>query len=80
MVNCLTLPKVIYVASILERPDRNYMNDINRLVYNFIWNKIVRIKKKNHDNVMDGGKGMTDKDSYGYKSNVDWTTNHVYPL
>ena len=44
VVNSLALPKLIYVSSILELPGRNYVNDINRVIYNFIWNKTDRIK------------------------------------
>lgn len=64
VVNSLALPKLIYVASILELPDRNYVNDINRSIYNFIWNKTDRIKRNTMiGDIMDGGIGITDIDS-----------------
>lgn len=44
VVNFFVLFKFIYVFSILEFFGRNYVNDINRVIYNFIWNKIDRIK------------------------------------
>lgn len=61
VVNYFALPKLIYVSSILELPERNYVNNINRLIYNSIWNKTDRIKRNTMIcDIMDGGIGITD--------------------
>lgn len=83
VVNSLALPKLIYISSILELPERNYVNDINRLIYNFIWNKTDRMKLNTMiGDIMDGGIGITDIDSKLKAIKATWiarllTTNHV---
>lgn len=39
------LSKLIYVASILEIPDEDYIKNINELINNLIWNKTDSIKR-----------------------------------
>ena len=45
IVKTLAISKLIYVASILTIPDNTYIKKIQRLIYNFIWNKTERIKR-----------------------------------
>ena len=45
IINTLVLSKLIYIANILELPDKKFLKDINRLIYNFVWNKTDRMKK-----------------------------------
>lgn len=64
VINSLALSKLIYVASILEIPDEDYIKRINKLIYNFIWNKTDRIKRNTLiGHVKEGGLGITDVDS-----------------
>ena len=47
IVNTLAIPKLIYIATILELhvPDENYLKKLNRTIFNFIWNTTERIKR-----------------------------------
>ena len=40
IINTLALSKLIYIANILELPDKKFIKDTctNRLIYNFVWN------------------------------------------
>lgn len=45
----------------MEIPDEDYIKSINKLIYNFIWNKIDRIKRNTLiGHVKEGGQGITD--------------------
>ena len=64
VINSLALAKLIYTASILESPDGEFIKKINRLVFNFIWNKTDRIKRNTIiGHIKDGGLGITDVES-----------------
>ena len=45
VVNTLALSKLIYVGTVLNFPTNEYLKRINRLIFNFIWNKTDRIKR-----------------------------------
>ena len=45
IIKTLAISKLVYVASILTLPDNAYIKKIQRLIYNFIWNKTERIKR-----------------------------------
>ena len=61
IINRLALSKLIYIANILELPDKKFIKDINRLIYNFVWNKTDRIKRNTLMGVIfDGGIRIID--------------------
>ena len=39
IINTLALSKLTYVASILNSPENDFLKKIQRLIYNFIWEK-----------------------------------------
>ena len=61
IVNTLAISKLIYLGSILEFPDDDYLKKLNRLIFNFIWNKTERIKRNTLiAPVYEGGIGIVD--------------------
>lgn len=64
IVNSLAISKIIYVGSILPMPDPEYIKQLKKSIFNFIWNKRDRIKR---DTVIgrqeDGGIGVVDIES-----------------
>ena len=61
VINSIALAKLIYIASILESPDDEFINKINRLVFNFILNKTDRIKRNTIiGHIKDGGLSITE--------------------
>ena len=61
VVNTLAISKFIYLGSILNFPDDEYLKKVNRLIFNFIWNKTDRIKKNTLiAPVNEGGIGIVD--------------------
>ena len=61
VVNSLGISQLIYKASILPFPDPEYIQQIKKHIFNFVWNKHDRIKR---DTVIgkkaDGGVGLVD--------------------
>ena len=41
IINTHALSKLIYIANIIELPDKKFIKDMNRLIYNFVWNKLT---------------------------------------
>ena len=61
IVNTLAIPKLIYIATILELPDENCLKKLNRTIFNFIWNTTERIKRKIViGGISEGGIGLID--------------------
>lgn len=62
--NSLAISKIIYVGSILPMPDPEYIKQLKKIIFNFIWNKRDGIKR---DTVIgrqeDGGIGVVDIES-----------------
>lgn len=64
IINTLAISKLIYVASILEIPDNDFIKNIKRLIFNFMWNKTDRIKRNTIiGEVYEGGIGLVDIES-----------------
>ena len=61
IINTLALSKPTYVASILNSPENDFIKKIQRLIYNFIWDKTERIKRNTLiGNVLKGGLAVVD--------------------
>ena len=73
VTNSLAISKLVYLANILELPDENYIKKINRLIFNFIWNKTDRIKRNTMiGKIEDGGMGITDIESKFKALKASW--------
>ena len=56
IINTLGTPKLIYRASILQIPDKDFLKKTNKLIYNFLWKNTERIKRNTLiGNILDGG-------------------------
>ena len=63
IIKSLALPKIIYPATMLSIPE-GISKDINKIIFNFIWNHRDRIKRNTLiGNVNQGGLGMIDIES-----------------
>ena len=61
IINTLALSKLTYIASILNSPENDFIKKIQRLIYNFIWDKTERIKRNTLiGNVLKGGLAVVD--------------------
>ena len=61
VVNTLAISKFIYLGSILDFPDDEYLKKLSGLIFNFIWNKTDRIKRNTLiAQVNEGGIGIVD--------------------
>ena len=61
IVNTLAISKLIYVASVLPIPDDKLIKDINKLIYNFLWDSRERIKRSTLiGQISKGGIGLVD--------------------
>ena len=62
IINTLgTSSKLIYRASILQIPDKDFLKKTNKLIYNFLWKNTERIKRNTLiGNILDGGIGIID--------------------
>lgn len=64
IINSLAISRLIYNISILPSPSSDIIKSINRLIFNFIWNKKDRIKRKTLiGDVKYGGIGIVDIES-----------------
>ena len=55
------MSKFMYVASVLPLPDDNFIQNVKRSIFNFIWNKTDRIKRNTIiGKICDGGVGIVD--------------------
>lgn len=64
IINTLAISKLIYVASILCLPGKEFLKKIQRLIFNFVWNKSERIKRNTLiGDVRNGGLGIIDVES-----------------
>ena len=83
IVNTLAIPKLIYIATILELPDENYLKKLNRTIFNFIWNTTERIKRNTViGEISEGGIGLIDLESKLRSLKAAWVsrllkTKHV---
>lgn len=61
IVNTLALSRLTYVASILNSPENDFIKKIQRLIYNFIWDKTERIKRNTLiGSALNGGLAVAD--------------------
>ena len=61
IINSLIVSKLLYAFTVLENPSNEYIKSINRIIYNFIWGKRERIKRKSIiRQINEGGLGLTD--------------------
>ena len=45
VINSLIVSKLVYAFTVLENPDVDYIKNLNKIIYNFLWNKRERIKR-----------------------------------
>ena len=58
VINTLAISKLIYTATILCLPTEENVKKMQRLIFNFIWNKTERIKRNTEiGKSSDGGAG-----------------------
>ena len=61
VINTLAISKLIYTASILPLPPPNFIKEINKLIYNYLWGSRDRIKRNTLIGpVKSGGIGIVD--------------------
>lgn len=61
IINILVVLKLIYLFIILELLEENYIKNINRLIFKFLWNNYDRIKRNIViGDIKDGGIGLID--------------------
>ena len=78
IVNTLVLSKLIYVASLLPLPTDDFVKQINKLIYNFIWNSRDRIKRNVLINSIEkGGIGIVDVESKLKALKASWVTRII---
>lgn len=64
MIKTLATSKLVYIASILCIPDKEYICKVQRLLFNFIWDKSERIKRNTLiGDITDGGLSIIDIES-----------------
>jgi len=60
ILKCLGISKMVYAFSVLNVP-KEIVKEVNKLVYNFVWNNTERIKRKTLINTYEnGGMNMLD--------------------
>lgn len=73
IINTLAVPKLIYLSTILELPEENYIKNINRLIFNFLWNNHDRIERNTViGDIKDGGIGLIDIGSKSKALKAAW--------
>ena len=61
IVNSLILSKLLYTSAILEYPDKDFIKNLNKIIFSFLWNKRERIKRKTLiRSTEEGGIGIMD--------------------
>ena len=73
IVNTLALSKHIYNAFILPNPGDKFFKSVSRMIYNFIWKKIDRIKR--HAlicSIEQGGIGIINVESKFKAAKASW--------
>lgn len=64
IIKTLATSKLVYIASILCIPDKEYICKVQRLLFNFIWDKSERIKRNTLiGDIIDGGLSIIDIES-----------------
>lgn len=77
LVKMLLLPKVIFAATNTSTPD-NVIQDINKLLYRFIWNGPDKIKRNIITSTNEqGGLGMIDVESFFTGIKSSWISRYI---
>lgn len=64
IIKPLSTSKLVYIASILCIPDKEYICKVQRLIFNFIWDKSERIRRNTLiGDITDGGLSVIDIES-----------------
>lgn len=79
VIKTFALPKLIYPFTVLPNPSTKIIADINKSIYNFIWNgkpdKIKRnILKQNYEN---GGIKLTDIEAFLTSIKTSWVKRYL---
>ena len=72
IIKTLLLPKIVYLSSVLPTP-KNFIKELNRLIYKFLWNgkdKVTRASVIN--NYEGGGLNMVDIESMIKSLRLSW--------
>ena len=78
VINSLAISKLVYTATLLPVPDESFLKDINKLIFNFIWNKRDRIKRNTLiGNTLDGGLHVVDLESKFKALKASWVPKIV---
>ena len=78
IVNSLAVSKLIYNFSLLPYPSVDTIKNINRIIFNFIWNKRDRIKRRTLiGNTQQGGIGIVDIESKAKAIKCSWISKLV---
>ena len=75
IINTLAISKLIYIASILHLPPPNFIKDVNKLIYSFLWNSRDRIKRNTVIGpIKDGGIGLVDLETKLKALKASWVS------
>ena len=78
VVNTLAISKLIYLGTILNFPVDDFLKKINRLIFNFIWNKTDRIKRNSLiAPTIEGGIGIIDIETKLKALKASWVNRLV---
>ena len=79
IVKSLILPKLTYALTILPNIPNSYVEEIQKLIYLFIWNsKIDKIKRNVQINdKKEGGLSVPDIESYAKALKISWIQRYV---
>ncbi len=77
VVKQLALPKILYSATMLSVPE-NVVKDVNSIIYEFIWGKKDKVKRKVMNNdVTKGGLNMFDVESLFLSVKASWAVRYL---
>lgn len=61
VINSLIVSKLLYLFTVLENPNIEFIKKLNKIIYNFLWGKRERIKRKSLvRSINEGGLGLID--------------------
>ena len=64
IINTLAISNLVYIASVLPNPKKDFIKNVTKLIFNFLWKKGDRIKRNTLiGNIKQGGIGIVDVES-----------------
>ena len=73
IINTLAISKLVYNASILQNPTAEFLKTVSKLIFNFLWKKRDRIKRKTLIGKLEkGGINIVDIESKFLAAKASW--------